>query len=195
MIITKYHFSCYEKELCQNLKNSLYVLPKIVTFSRFSHPDDWLCTFIDWYRVHFYPWNFVYSRISPRIQFLECSLSSVAPCAGPMLDTKENVLKFRSAIAGKCIFLRFFLKLQSFMGSFEKKLTRKNHITFLLYTCLKVSQPKSMKNRWMEWKIFRKRKRKNTSRNWVSLLNSRLSFYYLKKSDFSGQILIKLRLR
>ena len=33
VIITKYRFSCYEKELCQNLKNSLYVLSKIVPFS------------------------------------------------------------------------------------------------------------------------------------------------------------------
>ena len=46
------------------------------------------------------------------------------------------------------------------MGSFEEKLTRKIHTTFL-YVCLKVSKPKSKKNRWTEWKIFQKQKRKN----------------------------------
>ena len=47
------------------------------------------------------------------------------------------------------------------MGIFEEKFTRKIHVTFLLYACLKVSQPKSKKNRWIEWKIFQKLKRKN----------------------------------
>ena len=67
VIINKYHFSCYEKELCQNLKISLHALSKIVPFSRFPYPDDWFCTFIDEYRVHFYPSTSVYSRISPKI--------------------------------------------------------------------------------------------------------------------------------
>ena len=39
------------------------------------------------------------------------------------------------------------------MGSFEEKLTRKIHETFL-YACLKVSKSKSKKNKRIEWKIF-----------------------------------------
>ena len=45
------------------------------------------------------------------------------------------------------------------MGRFEEKLTGKMHTTFL-YACLQVSQPKSKKNRLIEWKIFQKLKRK-----------------------------------
>ena len=53
------------------------------------------------------------------------------------------------------------------MGSFEEKLTRKIQHTTFLYACLKVSKPKSKKNRRIEWKIFRgffkKKKRKKTN--------------------------------
>ena len=45
------------------------------------------------------------------------------------------------------------------MGIFEEKLTRKIHTTFF-YASLKVSKPKSKKNRSIEWKIFQKQKRK-----------------------------------
>ena len=53
-------------------------------------------------------------------------------------------------IAGKCIFLGFSWSFRDFMGSFEEKLTRKIHTTFL-YACLFVSKPKSLKKRWIEF--------------------------------------------
>ena len=50
------------------------------------------------------------------------------------------------------------------MGSFEEKLTRKIHTTFV-YACSKVTKPKSKRNRWTEWKIFPEtKKERNTWR-------------------------------
>ena len=74
-------------------------------------------------------------------------------------------------IPGKCIFLGFFIKFQKIMGSFEEKLTKKIHTTFL-YACLKASKLKSKNNRWIERKSFKgaskTKKKKNTWRNWFS---------------------------
>ena len=39
------------------------------------------------------------------------------------------------------------------MESVEERLSRKIY-TIFLYACLKVSNPKSKNNRWIEWKIF-----------------------------------------
>ena len=94
--------------------------PRLYLFLR-THPNDWFCTFVDWYGVHFYPSTFVYSRISPKIQFLECFLSSVAPLCGPMLDTEGKCFwNLGLQIAGKCIFVRFFLKLWRFWAVLKK---------------------------------------------------------------------------
>ena len=41
----------------------------------------------------FYPNTFLYSRFSPKIEFLYCLLSSVAPWGGPMVDTKQNIFE------------------------------------------------------------------------------------------------------
>ena len=41
----------------------------------------------------FYPGTFVYSRFSPKIQFFTVCFSSVAPCGGPIVDTKGKILK------------------------------------------------------------------------------------------------------
>ena len=53
------------------------------------------------------------------------------------------------------------------MGSFEEKLTRKVHKTFL-YASLEVSKAKSKKNKRIEWKIFQgcfKTKNKNKKKH------------------------------
>ena len=67
------------------------------------------------------------------------------------------------------------------MGSFEEKLTRKIHTTFL-YAFLKVSKPKSKKNRRIEWKIvqgfFKNKKEKK----------------HMKKLSFITQFKIELLL-
>ena len=44
-----------------------------------------------------YPSTLVYSPIFPKIQFFYCLLSLLAPWGGPMVDTIEKFLKFRSA--------------------------------------------------------------------------------------------------
>ena len=94
------------------------------------------------------PSTFVYSRFPPRIQFLYYLLSSVAPC-----KLKGKVWNLSLQMARNGIFLGLFQEFQSFMGSFEEKLTRKIHTTTFLYECLWVSKPKSKKNRSIEWKI------------------------------------------
>ena len=96
----------------------------------------------------FDPSTFVYSRFPPRIQFLYYLLSSVAPC-----KLKGKVWNLSLQMARNGIFLGLFQEFQSFMGSFEEKLTRKIHTTTFLYECLWVSKPKSKKNRSIEWKI------------------------------------------
>ena len=51
----------------------------------------------------------------------------------------ENFLSLGRPFAGKGIFLGFFLESESFlriMGSFEEKLTRKIHATFLYFPFL-----------------------------------------------------------
>ena len=56
------------------------------------------------------------------------------------------------------------MKFQKIMGSFEEKLTKKIHTTFL-YACLKASKLKSKNNRWIERKSFKgasKTKKKKT---------------------------------
>ena len=53
-----------------------------------------------------------------------------------MVDTKGEISgSLSTQISGKCIFLGFFMEFYSFMGSFQEKLTRKIHTTFL-YECL-----------------------------------------------------------
>ena len=84
----------------------------------------------------FYPSTFVYSHFSPKSEFLYFFLSSEAPCGGLMVDTKGEISgSLSTQISGKCIFLGFFMEFYSFMGSFQEKLTRKIHTTFL-YECL-----------------------------------------------------------
>ena len=59
----------------------------------------------------FYPTTFVYSHFPPKIQFLYCFLTLVAPWGGPMEDTKEKILgNLGMQHAEKCIFLGFFLE-------------------------------------------------------------------------------------
>ena len=50
------------------------------------------------------------------------------------------ILKLSLQIAEKCIFLRFFLGIQTFMRSFEDKLTRKIHTTLLYAVCKYLNQ-------------------------------------------------------
>ena len=53
-----------------------------------------------------------------------------------MVDTKGEISgSLSTQISGKCIFPGFFMEFYSFMGSFQEKLTRKIHTTFL-YECL-----------------------------------------------------------
>ena len=73
-------------------------------------------------------------------------LRGVAPWQTP----KGKFFKCRSSDRCKMHFLGFFLEFQSSIGSFEEKLTRKIHVTFLSI----VFRPKSKKNRKIEWKIF-----------------------------------------
>ena len=63
------------------------------------------------------------------------------------------------------------------MGSFLEKLTRKIHATFLLYACLKVSQPKRKKRmEWIEWQIFQKLKRKKRMRKLSFITQFKIEF-------------------
>ena len=81
-------------------------------------------------------------------------------------------------IAGKCIFLGFSWSFRDFMGSFEEKLTRKIHTTFL-YACLFVSKPKSLKNRWIEWKIFHKSFKNKKEKNMSFITQFKIVFLQL----------------
>ena len=77
-------------------------------------------------KTGFYPSRFVYSRFPPEIQFLFCLLSSVAAWVDPIVDNEGKIFH-----AFQFIFHGFFLEFQSFIGSFEEKLTRKIHTTYL----------------------------------------------------------------
>ena len=52
-------------------------------------PDDVICNIAIY--SGFYPGTFVYSCFSPRIQFLNCLLSSVAPQCGPMVTAEASM--------------------------------------------------------------------------------------------------------
>ena len=87
----------------------------------------------------FYSNTFVYSRFSPKIWFLYCLFSSVAPWSDLTVVTKGKILEIQVIqIAGKCIFLGFFLGFQSFMGIFEETLPTKIH-TYSFALCVFVS--------------------------------------------------------
>ena len=94
-------------------------------------------------------------------------LSWMVPWGVPCLDIKGTNFFFWNLglqVAGKCIFLDFSWNLKRVSwGSFEEKLTRKIHTAFI-YVCLKVSKPKTKKNRHTEWRIFQvcfKKSKKN----------------------------------
>ena len=66
------------------------------------------------------------------------------------------------------------------MGSFKEKLAREIQLAFMCFWQY-LNQRKSKKNMQIEWNIFQgifKKEKNKTWRDWVSLLNSRLSFYY-----------------
>ena len=65
-------------------------------------------------------------RFSFFIVYLAQWLDGVASWQTP----KGKCLEFRSADCYKMHFLEFFLEFQSFIGSFEEKLTRQVHTTF-----------------------------------------------------------------
>ena len=150
--------------------------PRLYLFLR-THPDDWFCTFIDWYRLHFYPSTFVYSRISPKIQFLDSLLNSVAPWGGFMLDIEGNVLEnLVCRSLEKVFFLNLPWNFRVSWAVFKKSwLERYIQISFMrvwMYLNQRVK-----KNRWIEWKIFQKLKKKtleetefhNSIQDWVFL--------------------------
>ena len=75
----------------------------------------------------------------------------------------------------------FLAILEDFMGTFEEKLTRKIHATFLC-ACLQVFKVKCKKNRWTEWKIFQgcfkdKKEKKHLKR--MGFITQFKSSYYL----------------
>ena len=109
-----------------------------------THPDVWFCTFIDWYRVHFYPSTFSTAVFLQRFSFLTVFLvqwlRGLASCKTP----KETFLKFRSADRWKMYFSWIFLEILEFHGQFWKKVTRKIHTAFP-YVCLKLSKPRVRK--------------------------------------------------
>ena len=99
-MITKYRVGCYEKELCQNLKNSLYILSKIVTFSwstfgRLTDSD------------HFYPSTLSTAVFLQRFSFLTvCSVQW--PRGVPhVTHRRKKFLNLGLQIAGNVFFLDF----------------------------------------------------------------------------------------
>ena len=85
----------------------------------------------------FYPSTFIYSGISPKVQFLYCLLSSVVLWSGPMVDTTENFWNLGLHLAGKCIFLGFFLESE-FHEEFWRKVDYKNTYNFPLCVILSI---------------------------------------------------------
>ena len=66
-----------------------------------------------------------------RFSFLTACLAQWLCGVAPWQTLKGKCFKFRSSDQWKMHFLGFFLEFQSSMGSFEEKLTRKIHVTFL----------------------------------------------------------------
>ena len=66
----------------------------------------------------FYSSTFVYSHSSSKIQFLYCSLSSVATWGGPTVDTDGEFLKLRYVDCWKMHFSWIFLGIFKFHGKF-----------------------------------------------------------------------------
>ena len=77
----------------------------------------------------------IFPQVSVSLLFAQFSVSVGWPYGR---HQREKFLNLNLQIAVKCIFHGFFLEFQSFIASFEEKLTRKIHTTFL-YECLEVS--------------------------------------------------------
>ena len=66
-----------------------------------------------------------------RFSFFTACLAQWLHGVAPWQTLKAKFFKFRSSDCCKMHFLGIFLEFQSSMGSFEEKLTRKIHVTFL----------------------------------------------------------------
>ena len=70
------------------------------------------------YKSGFYPSTFVYSRFSPKIQFLYCLLSSLARWGDLMVDTKIKVFEFYVCRYWKMHFSWILPGILEFYGEF-----------------------------------------------------------------------------
>ena len=66
-----------------------------------------------------------------RFSFFTACLAQWLRGLAPWQTPKGKCFKFRSSDHWKMYFLEIFLEFQSSMGSFEEKLTRKIHVSFL----------------------------------------------------------------
>ena len=72
-----------------------------------THPDDWFFTFIDWYRVHFYPSTFSATVFFQKFSFLTVYLVQGLRWVASITHRRKIFWNLGLQIAGKCIFLGF----------------------------------------------------------------------------------------
>ena len=126
----------------------------------------------------FYPSTFVYNHFPWRFNFFTVCLVQL-PVGWPYnRHQRENFLNSGLQITGKCIFHGFSWNLRVLWEFLEKSwLERYTQLSFMHF-CKYLNQTK--KNRWIgPFKdVLKTKKKKKTWKDWVSELNSRLSFYY-----------------